>query len=252
MPIRVRASLIHLLLSILVVSSILAFIYFVSFPAPYFQAIGVGEVLIIIAVVDIIIGPAITLIIYNPAKKHLKFDLAVVALLQLSAMAYGFHTAYSTRPVFAVFFEDRFMLVSASEIPEQELVDANNAKLSMTGPKFVGVRWPDESAEAKKLIHHTLKEHIGLYQMPRLYIALDQMRDEMAKHTLSAETLIKGQPDEAIPAADALVNAMLAKNNTALDEAVFLPLQSKEDMSVLLRQSDMQILGVVPVNPWAQ
>ncbi|MCI0433910.1 MAG: FAD-dependent oxidoreductase, partial [Gemmatimonadetes bacterium] len=35
---------------------------------------------------EVVIGPLITLIIYNPTKKSLRFDLTVVALLQLSAL----------------------------------------------------------------------------------------------------------------------------------------------------------------------
>ena len=39
--------------------------------------------------VDVVIGPLLTLIVFDPKKKHLKFDLVVIAALQLAALAYG-------------------------------------------------------------------------------------------------------------------------------------------------------------------
>jgi len=66
---RFTASLVHLMISLVLVASILALVIFVWYPSPYFGVMGVKTVMLILALVDVTIGPLITLIIFNPKKK---------------------------------------------------------------------------------------------------------------------------------------------------------------------------------------
>ena len=48
--------------------------------------------------VAVVIGSLITLVIFDLKKKALKFDLSVIAALQLAALAYGCHVRFESRP----------------------------------------------------------------------------------------------------------------------------------------------------------
>jgi hypothetical protein len=76
---RYKAAAIHLGLSALVAVVLVALMLTLWYPSPYFAAMGGGKLLFLIVSIDIVVGPIITLIIFNPKKKSLKMDLFVVA-----------------------------------------------------------------------------------------------------------------------------------------------------------------------------
>jgi hypothetical protein len=82
---RWKASAIHLSICALIGLSVLAMILLLWYPEPYFEAMGGKHLLMILLGVDVVLGPFITLIIFNPKKKSLKFDLAVIALVHVSS-----------------------------------------------------------------------------------------------------------------------------------------------------------------------
>ena len=63
-----RAFLIHLSASAFVVGTLCAIIFFLWYPAPYFEARGAWSVIRILVGVDLILGPALTLVLFRPRK----------------------------------------------------------------------------------------------------------------------------------------------------------------------------------------
>ena len=76
---RIKAFLIHLGISLVILFVLLYLLVFVWYPPPLFAADGGMQGLKIILGVDLVLGPLLTLMVYNPAKgwKRLKFDLWV-------------------------------------------------------------------------------------------------------------------------------------------------------------------------------
>ena len=119
--------------------------YAVWYPPPYFALMGGAMLILLIVGCDVAIGPLITLIIFRVGKKGLKVDLAIVALLQVTALAYGAYVMFEARPVFTVYAVDRFEVVSANEINAEALAQAaapEFASLPVAGPKVVGAAMP--------------------------------------------------------------------------------------------------------------
>ncbi|CAN5630539.1 hypothetical protein BH18PSE1_BH18PSE1_05720 [soil metagenome] len=65
---RWKASVIHLSICAVIALAVLAWMLLVWYPAPYFEGLGAGKLSMTIIGVDVVIGPLITLIIYNPLK----------------------------------------------------------------------------------------------------------------------------------------------------------------------------------------
>ena len=86
------------MLSFAVATAVLAFMLSLWYPGPLFEAAGGDRLVFILVAVDVTLGPLITLVIFKAGKKGLKFDLAVIASLQLAALVYGMHTVYVARP----------------------------------------------------------------------------------------------------------------------------------------------------------
>ena len=63
---KLRAFLIHFSISATVVGAAFAVIFFAWYPAPYFEVVGAWNVVRILIVVDLILGPLLTLIPVDP------------------------------------------------------------------------------------------------------------------------------------------------------------------------------------------
>ena len=105
--------------------------------------------------VDVIMGPLLTLTIFNlkKSKAELRRDLAVIGLLQLAALGYGLWTMAVARPVHLVFEIDRFRVVHAIDVPAELLIQAPAGlrNLPFTGPTLLSLREfkdPKESFDA--------------------------------------------------------------------------------------------------------
>ena len=250
---RIIASLIHLGISILLVSSVLAAVVFVWYPGPYFQAMGVGAVLLILASVDVTVGPLITLVIFNPAKKSLKFDLAVIAILQLMALSYGVYTVFAGRPVYTVYNIDRFTLVSAADILPEDLKRAREHSLPVTGPQIVGARLPDDVNERDRMLTSSMRGGSDLAQMPQYYLPYAAVASDVKAKMQSFDELVKRQPKAKVAEAQALIDQSVSQNGLRREDVGFVPLGAKaQDLTVVVRRSDAGIVAILPIAPWSQ
>ena len=152
---RVQASGIHLGISLAVAVLAALLVFGLWYPYPYRDISGGRELFLIVVTVDVIIGPLITLAIFNRRKPwtELRRDLGVVAAIQMGALGYGVWTVAVARPVHLVFEIDRFRVVHGVDVPE-ELLDLQAPKLQAMpwfGPTLLAVRpfrSANESADA--------------------------------------------------------------------------------------------------------
>ena len=86
---RWRAAGIHLLISIAIAGAVLALMLGLWYGPTLFQAMGGAGLALILIGVDVVLGPALTLVVFRSGKRGLKFDLTAIALLQVVALLYG-------------------------------------------------------------------------------------------------------------------------------------------------------------------
>ncbi len=118
---RLRAFLIHLTILAALLGATSAVIYFIWYPEPYFEVLGAWYLVRIFLVVNIVVGPLLTLIIFKPGKWGLRFDLYAIALVQAAALIYGASVIYQQRPYFMVYAVDRFELVPLKDIDRTKI-----------------------------------------------------------------------------------------------------------------------------------
>ena len=110
----------HFSISLAVFAVLVFLMMKIWYPGDLFFMDGGWEGLKIIAPIDLILGPVLTLLFYRPWKKSLKFDMAVIAAVQISALSYGVFSAYQQRTAAIVFAETRFETLSLSEFKTAE------------------------------------------------------------------------------------------------------------------------------------
>jgi hypothetical protein len=148
---RLKAAAVHFVLTVLVAVLAAALVFWVWYPFPYREIAGGRELFLLIVGIDIVVGPLLTLAIFDRRKgwRLLRRDFMVIGLLQLVALGYGLHTVYLARPVYLVHEVDRFRVVTAADIDPADLAKATPAyaRLPLWGPQLVGTRGPRDSAE---------------------------------------------------------------------------------------------------------
>jgi hypothetical protein len=108
---KLKASGLHLGLSLVIFVFLAYKIYFVWYPVPYFAVDGGWQGIRLVAAVDLVLGPLITFLIFDLTKSRraIVFDLIVIATVQIGALIYGVTTTYQQRPVSIVLI-DQFMV----------------------------------------------------------------------------------------------------------------------------------------------
>ncbi len=149
---RLRASAIHLGISLCIAALAALLVFGVWYPYPYREISGGRELFLIVVAVDVILGPLITLAVFNRKKPwtELRVDLALVALIQLSALAYGLWTVAVARPVHMVFEIDRFRVIHAIDVDPETLnrAPASLNAMPWTGPTLLSTRGFKDSKES--------------------------------------------------------------------------------------------------------
>lgn len=244
---RWQASGVHLALSILIAALALSAIYFLWYPGALFGAAGGLVLFMLIAGVDVSIGPLITLIIYRHGKKGLRFDLAAIAVLQLAALSYGSWVLFESRPAWIVFAVDRFELVRANQVAAQDHAKAKPPydRPPLTGPQVVGALKPKNPDEQFRLMMSGLKG-FDLQLYPQYYVPYFNVAREVEAHAKPLAELTRYNPG-----AGAKIAALPAQFGRKEDELGFLPLRAgKVDLAVVVDRKNGTYLGNVALKPW--
>jgi len=181
---RWKASFIHLLISIGIVSIVAACIIYYWYPLALIPMAKADRLLMIIAGVDLVVGPLLTLIIYKTGKPKLKLDLAIIGTIQFVFLAYGLYTIWNSRPVFLVAVPDRFELVFANEITPKRLAEAKIERfkhLSFGHPQLVGAPMPAEYKLQDDIMSSALSGEGDIQNMPRYFVDYSEVSNALIK-----------------------------------------------------------------------
>lgn len=152
LPRRLKAAGIHFSLSLAVFAVALYLILVEWYPGFHFGVDGGWQGVRIMAAVDLVLGPFLTLVIFNPFKERrlIVFDLSCIALVQVGALIWGFYAISGQRPVSLNYFEGVFYSVPAKSLRSmegsRELID----RLSQTTPRLIYVAQPANPAEVDR------------------------------------------------------------------------------------------------------
>lgn len=187
MQTKLKAFSIHLSISALIALCVVALVFFIWYPAPLHTAVGVTGVFLILLVVDVVLGPLLTLLVYKPGKKTLVMDLTVIALLQLSALGYGLYTVAEGRPAWLVFGGQHFELVRKVDIEPHHLV----RKPSLWGPEWVSIQ-PPLRLDFSTPFSSNKSINQNLYRQPANYQELSKKTDRIRRASLPID-MLKGK-----------------------------------------------------------
>lgn len=245
---RYKAALIHFSLSVIVVSLVGAVIWFVWYPGAMFRLAGGLNLVLLIAMVDITLGPLLTLVVYKQGKKSLRFDLTCIATLQILALLYGLSVTAQSRPAYIVFVKDHFRLVRANELFEsldKPGVTLPSQEAPWIGPQVVAAAVPDTvSPLGQKLLASSIYG-ADAEMYPSLYRTFEGEFKSLA--------LSKSLPIDQLVAKNRSRGSDIEGLRRRCPHARYLALTGKQrDGSVVISQVDGTICEITDIDGWSE
>ena len=245
---KLKAAAIHLAISAVVVGVVLSIVFFIWYPAPTFVIAGALGIIFILIAVDLVLGPLLTLIVYKKGKKSLKFDLTVIAIIQLVALAYGAHTLYMERPYYMVFNVDRFNIVSEKQIDKEQLRYDELREKPFAETIRVFARLP-EGQEFQDFLDSVLVDGLpDLESRPEFYEPYSNGIEYVKSRIrpLSDLVLESDLDEQRVAAAE-------ERYRVDFPEMGYVPVGAlKEDMALLMDRATAEPIGILKVNPWTK
>ena len=244
---RYRASAIHFLISASIVSVIFAIIFFVWYPGPTFQIAGAVSIVLVLVGVDLVLGPTLTLIIYKEGKWGLKFDLVVIALVQLAALVYGSYIFFQERPYYMVFAFDRFNLVTEQQVDKSQLRFPELKDKPFADVIKVFARRPEDAEEFQEFLDSVIFDGApDLESRPEYYEPYADGKDFILQKIkpLSEITRTTEQDEKRVQRA-------IAKYQADHPRLGYVPIGTlTEDIGMVMDMDTAEPLGILKVDPW--
>jgi len=242
---KLKASIIHLVLSILLVALVIGSILFFFFPQIFIPVSDFKEIATILISVDLILGPLLTFVVFKKNKKSLKFDLSTIAAIQLIALVYGAYSLFQVHPVYITFNIDRFTIVSAKDAEPEKAVFDEFKVSKLTTAKLAFAKMPDDVEKRNEI---TLTAALGggdLDQRVEYYEPYEKHINQIIAKGLDPKLIsTKAKTDKKI-------NTFVQKHQGKIDKFVFLPINSdKKDAIIVLDKKSAQPVATINSDPW--
>lgn len=244
-----KAALVHLSISFATAVLLGWLILKVWYPAP-FDLLTTGRDLLLL-VVDVVCGPLLTLVLFNPkkSKMHWGLDLSLIVALQLAALGYGIFQAAVVRPVFMAFEGDRFRLVLASDIQKQQLADAppKLKTIGYSGPTLIAAKLmqPNEKGFPESVQLSMAGVHPAF--RPGRWQTYAEQTSAVIDNLKPLTNLSKRPPAELEKLNEAIASTGLSANAIG-----YLPVvnDTKTDWIVLIAKNDARPLAYLHIDGW--
>lgn len=237
-----KAACIHLLcsLGIALVAAVLVFLLW--YPFPYRALSGGQELFFLIMGVDVICGPMLTAVLFNPLKPRAELvrDLLLVVVIQVIALSYGLNTVWQARPLYLVMEVDRFRVISAPDLRDSPLEEVPPALRPrwMGHPVIVGIRDPKNLEEKNKVLFEAIQGGRDYAERPEFYVPYeDEAALKSLKRAKQLAPFLQKYPDQQDAA-----HAMATEKQANLAQWVYLPVVGREAWVALLDEQG-QIQG---------
>lgn len=133
----------HFSISLVIFLAIFLVIRFYWFPGVFVDFGGWQGIRLVIGV-DLVLGPLLTLIVFNPAKKSLKWDLLLIALLQIAGLAYGLWAIESQRVVGQILLDDKLFVLNKADYGEAGVSLEEVREIGKAVPIFAFINLPED------------------------------------------------------------------------------------------------------------
>lgn len=238
LPQKLKATSVHLFISMLVLAVVLYFIVFDWYPEPFFTAQGGWKGARLMVIVSLVLGPLLTFIVFDHLKqrKAMIFDISLIVLVQVSALIWGGYQVYMQRPIALVFWHDAFYTVTADDYLVQGIDHPDFSQFSAHVPPLIYSRPLTTLLEMEQFRQLTDKK-IPVYAHISLY---EKIEDNLSS------IFSRGVDIEEVMSKNASMKTELEKIVQGnVDDYNYIALKAKYQNMILILEEDGIFVGVV-------
>jgi len=228
------------------VGTVIGMVYWIWYPAPTLEVVGAFPIIRLLVLVDLVIGPLLTMIVYVHGKPGLKFDLTVIALLQIAALVYGSYRLYEERPEFLVFAVDRVEFVSSRQIDETAIQFDRSDAARFANLVQVFARSPESPEEHQRYLESIMAGQPDL-----------ERRAEFWEPWAAGAEVIRNRvkPIDEIKASSTResdnIRQVIDEYGDLHPNLGVLPIGGIErDLGMLIDRDTLEVLDLLDANPW--
>ncbi len=240
---KLKASLIHLLLSAVIISALISLMLLFWFPTSFLGVTDFKDIALILIAIDLVLGPLLTFVVFNPTKKSLKFDLSVIVTIQIIGLSYGLYMLYLTHPVYVTYYEKVFTVITAKHAtPEKsKLSHYNISKFSSPTMAYMAY---DESTN-NKLFNEMLDGEGEIEARVDYYQPYENHLDEILANSLDTDKIFS-ENDMSDASREFL------EKNIDIDTFAFLPLANGSSANgiIVLDRATGKPVDLIKTSPW--
>jgi hypothetical protein len=238
---RLKAAGIHIAISTVI---FLVFLYFILaqwYPIPYFVTDGGWQGIRIVIAVDMVLGPLLTLIIFNPAKSRraILFDLSMIGLAQFAALVWGAYAVYSQQPAAVIQWEGSLRSVTLEQLWERDIQVDMLRGMSAERPPVIYGRYPP-TIEGKKALLERANKGIAPILQTELYHPVPDFLDEFFEIRLDIEKVTADNPNVKQE-----FNTFLADNKLEAKDLYFMYFRGRYKNSILVFDKKGKVVGAL-------
>jgi len=181
MNFRLKSFGLHLLGSAVALALIFGTLYVGWYRWPGWYLADVSNVVLVMAGVDVVVGPLLTFVVAGPHKprRELARDIMVIVAIQLCALVYGTLSVWNGRPLYYAFSENELQVVQAYDIDPHEALLARQQKSPFMPhwyslPRWIWAPLPQDTAERSKIIAAAISGGDDVISMPRYFKPWEQ------------------------------------------------------------------------------
>jgi len=226
--------------------ALVATLLLIWYPTPWFSASGGWQGLRLVAAVDLVLGPLLTLIVYNTTKsrRELFTDFVLIVFIQLSALMWGIMAVYEQRPVAAVFWQGSFYTVPAKALLDQgeDLEQLKNFDRAgfRTGPVYVYGQPPDSEAEYELMLQQISEKEVPPHEQAHRYRSLGDNFSELRRANIDIYEIISSNETMR-----KRLETILAASSTLIEDNYYVTLITRYRNIVLVFSEQNQLLGML-------
>lgn len=220
---KMYAFLIHLAISLVIFLILLYFIVVHWYPQPLFGSDGGWQGIRLIAAVDIVLGPLLTLIVFRKNKPRLKLDMSIIAAIQVGALISGVWIVYGEHPVLITFDEDRLHPIPAYQVIEAGITLDSLEQYGPNKPPIAYIDLPDEPLALSELFAKARREGRPIFLHGERYQPINEKNiDRILAHAIDLPAYVADRPEDK-----ETYRQFAEKNPHALQDYAFLELRSR-------------------------
>ena len=235
---KLKATAVHLSMSVAVFIYLAYQIYYNWYPEPYFSVDGGWAGIRLIGAVDLVLGPLITFLIFDLGKSRraILFDLITIAVIQLSALSYGVYSTYTQRPV-AVVVIDQFVYSATMEQYAGTLTSTSELqRYSDEKPPIIYSDFPLDREGIDEVQRITIEDKVLEIAQMHLYRPRAELLAALQKRQLAAKELLDKDGRQAL--AD-----WLQENGMTMDEVLIIRFSGRYDNAWLIFDLEGHLAG---------